>query len=153
MSITNARSKWGRARFGGRTVHLLTASLVIGVLISAGSGWLYMLLRDGGRPLLEFAVMAVFILPVSTVLGWAVLVDRSTLTGAIEKPEDSVESAWYNKAASGAFTDILLVAGLSCAAVSFLDVEGPLGLVLAAVIAFAMLDFAARYLWLKKSAA
>ncbi|MGW9404897.1 hypothetical protein ACWGQ2_13145 [Arthrobacter sp. NPDC055585] len=153
MSVENARSKWGRAKFGGSSAQLMTASLAAAVLLSAALGWLFMLLRNGDRPMLAFAVMAVFTLPVSAVLAWAGLVDRSTLAGAIEKPEDSVESAWYEKAASGAFTDILLVGGLGCAAVSFLGTEGTVGLVLGSVIAFAMLDFGARYLWLKKAAA
>lgn len=153
MNVQGTRSRWGRARFGGTTAQLWTAALGIGVLVAAGSGWLFQWLRDGGSPLLEFSVMAAFILPVSTVLGWAVLVDRSTLAGAPRKPEDSVESAWYDKAASGAFTDILLVAGLGCAAVSLLGLEGSFGFVLAAVLLFAMLDFGVRYLWLKKSAA
>lgn len=153
MSVKNARSKWGRAKFGGSSAQLVAASLAAGVLLSAALGWLFMLLRNGDHPLLAFAIMAVFTLPIAAVLAWAVLVDRSTLAGAIEKPEDSVESAWYEKAASGAFTDILLVGGLGCAALSFLGTEGTVGLVLGSVIAFAMLDFGARYLWLKKTAA
>ncbi|MET4058752.1 hypothetical protein ABIB35_000277 [Arthrobacter sp. UYP6] len=36
MKVTNARSAWGRARFGGGTVALLGAALAIGVLLSAG---------------------------------------------------------------------------------------------------------------------
>lgn len=153
MTVKNAPSKWGRAKFGGSSAHLLAASLAAGVLLSGALGWLFMVLRNGDRPLLAFAVMAVFTLPVAAVLAWAVLVDRATLAGALEEPEDSVESAWYEKAASGAFTDILLVGGLGCAALSFLGTEGTAGLILGSVVAFAMLDFGARYLWLKKTAA
>ena len=122
MTVKVQRSKWGRARFGGGAPALLGASLMIGVLISAGCGTLFSWLRNDENPALEFAVMAAATLPVAAVLAWAVLVDRSSLAGAIDKPEDSVESSWYVKAASGAFTDILLVAGLSCAAVAFMGV-------------------------------
>ncbi|WP_136787197.1 hypothetical protein [Arthrobacter sp. CAU 1506] len=148
-----ARSRWGQARFGGGTAALLSTSLAIGVLISAGLGGLFVLLTDVERPLLAFAVVVVCTLPVAAALGWAVLVERSTLTGAIDKPEDSIESAWYQKATSGAFGDILLAGGLGAAVFSFTGLEAPIGWILAAVLLFAMLDFAARYLWLKKSAA
>ncbi|MBF4995298.1 hypothetical protein ITX31_14415 [Arthrobacter gandavensis] len=152
MSIENTRSKWGRGRFGGSTSHLMAASLTVGVLVSAALGWLFMVLRNGDRPLLAFGIMAVFTLPIAAVLAWVVLVDRSTVAGALDKPEDSVESVWYDKAASGAFTDILLVGGLGCAALTFLGTEATAGLVLGGVVAFAMLDFGARYLWQKKTA-
>ena len=153
MSMEDTRSKWGRSRFGGSSAQLLAASLAIAVLVSAALGWLFMVLRNGDRPLLAFGIMAAFTLPVAAVLAWVVLVDRSTITGALEKPEDSVESVWYEKAASGAFTDILLVGGLGCAALTFLGTEGTAGLVLGGVVAFAMLDFGVRYLWQKKTAA
>ena len=152
MKVQNTRSKWGRARFGGGAAALWSAALGIGVLCSAGLGWLFSRWGEGGSPLLDFTVMAAFTLPVTTAFGWGMLVDRSTLAGALDKPEDSVESAWYDKAASGTFTDILLVAGLGAAAFSFTRLEASAGLVLAGVVCFAMLDFAARYLWLKKAA-
>ncbi|MEV7647105.1 hypothetical protein [Arthrobacter sp. NPDC089319] len=150
---TIARSRWGQARFGGGSATLLSASLAIGVLISAGLGGLFVLLGDVGRPTLAFAVVVVGTLPVSATLGWVVLVDRSTLAGALDKPDDSIESAWYQKATSGAFGDILVVGGLGAAGFSFTGLEAPIGWILSAVVLFAMLDFAARYLWLKKSAA
>ena len=153
VTVKNAQGKWGRARFGGSSAQLLAACLAIAVLVSAALGWLFMVLRNGDRPLLAFGIMAAFTLPVTAALAWAVLVDRSTITGALEKPEDSVESVWYEKAASGAFTDILLVGGLGCAALTFLGTEGTAGLVLGGVVAFAMLDFGVRYLWHKKTAA
>lgn len=81
------------------------------------------------------------------------LVDRSTLTGAMDRPEDSIESVWYEKAASGVFGDILIVGGLGSAGFAFMQLEASVSLVLLAVTLLAALDFAARYLWLKKSAA
>ena len=153
MKVKNARSTWGRARFGGGAVALLGAALAIGVLLSAGLGGLFSWLGDGENGLLEFTVMAFCTLPVTSAFGWGMLVDRSTLNGAPEKPEDSIESAWYGKAASGAFGDILLVGGLGSVAFTFTRFEAAAGLVLAGVVGFAMLDFAARYFRLKKAAA
>lgn len=116
-----SQTRWGKARFGGSSAALLGISLGMGVILSAG-------------------------------LGWVLLVDRSTLSGAVERPDDSIESAWYEKAAGGAFGDILLVGGLGAAVFAFMKVEAPVSWCLSAVVLFAMLDIAARYLWQKKSA-
>jgi hypothetical protein len=148
-----ARSRWGRARFGGGSPTLLSTSLVTGILISTGLGGLFVLLSDVERPELAFALVVVCTLPVAATLGWVVLVDRSTLAGAIDKPDDSIESAWHEKAASGTFGDILIVGGLGAAGFAFAGIEAPITWVLSAIVLFVMLDFAARYLWLKKTAA
>lgn len=149
---TVTRSAWGRARFGGSSTTLLLVSLTIGALVSAGLGGLFLVLGNTANPLLAFCLVVVATLPVTAVLGWAVLVDRSTLAGAIDKPDDSIESAWYDKAASGAFGDILIVGGLSAGGLGLARIEAPLTWALSALVLFAMLDFAVRYLWLKRSA-
>ncbi|HRO31447.1 MULTISPECIES: hypothetical protein [Micrococcaceae] len=146
------RSAWGRARFGGSSTTLLVVSLTIGALISAGLGGLFLVLGTTQDPILAFSVVFVVTLPVSAALGWAVLVDRSTLAGALDKPEDSIESAWYDKAASGAFGDILIVGGLSAGGLGLAGVEAPLTWAISALVLFAMLDLAVRYVWLKRSA-
>lgn len=150
---TTTRSRWGRARFGGGSAALWGASLMIGVVISGCLGGLFVALNPTERPLLAFALVLAGTLPVAAAVGWVLLVDRSTIAGAIAKPEDSIESDWYEKAASGAFHDVLIVGGLGAAAFSLAQIEAPVGLVLAAAILFIMLDCAARYLWLKRSAA
>ncbi|MGD6978664.1 hypothetical protein ACQCU5_03370 [Citricoccus zhacaiensis] len=146
------RSVWGRARCGGSPTTLLVVALIVGVLISAGLGGLFLVLGTAENPMFAFWVVFVITLPVSAALGWAVLVDRSTLAGALDKPEDSIESAWYDKAASGAFGDILLVGGLGAGGFGLAGIEGPLTWALSALVVFAMLDIAVRYLWLKRSA-
>jgi hypothetical protein len=153
MSTSRAtRSAWGRARFGGSPRTLLVVSLTIGVLVSAGLGGLFLVPGNTADPVLAFSVVAFGTLPVTAALGWAVLVDRSTLVGAIDRPDDSIESAWYDKAASGAFGDILIVGGLSAGGLGLAGIEAPLTWALSALVLFAMLDFAVRYLWLKRSA-
>jgi hypothetical protein len=146
------RSAWGRARFGGSSTTLLAVSLTIGVLVSAGLGGLFLVLGTAANPVLAFSVVGVVTLPVTAALGWVVLVDRSTLAGALDRPNDSIESAWYDKAASGAFGDILIVGGLSAGGLGLAGIEAPLTWALSALVLFAMLDFAVRYLWLKRSA-
>lgn len=152
MTVNEASpSRWGRARFGGGTAALIGVSLGSGVFLSAIAGGAFAALSGSEQPILALAVMIVCTLPVTTALGWAVLVDRSSLKGAIERPDDSIESTWYDKAASGTFGDVLLVGGLGAAAFAFMQIDAPVGWSLAAVVLFAMLDFTARFLWLKRA--
>ncbi|WP_104091474.1 hypothetical protein [Arthrobacter sp. GMC3] len=152
MNVTGvSQTRWGKARFGGGSAALWSISIGIGAITSAGLGWLFLLLGDVERPVLAFTITLASTLPVTTALGWAVLVDRSTLKGAIEKPDDSIESSWYQKAAVGAFGDILIIGGLGAAVFAFTKIEAPISWCLAAVVLFAMVDFAGRYAWQKKS--
>lgn len=145
------RSGWGRARFGGGVFALALASLTIGVVASGAIAWAFASLVVGERPWLGFAIMLAGMLPVCTIAGWALLVDRSSLSGAVARPEESVEMVWYQRASSGAFGDILLVGGIGALGFSLAPVAAPIAIVLGALLVFAMLDFGVRYLWQKTS--
>lgn len=149
----HSTTRWGSSRWGGGKRALWFVALGLGVLIAVLSGLLAVLLGHPENPVLTFCIVAVAALPAGTALGWAIGVDRSSLTGAVSRPEDSVESSWYSTAAAGVFTDLLLVCGLGAALFSFTAITAPVGLCLAAVVAIAMLDFGARYFWLRKIAA
>ena len=60
-------------------------------------------------------------LPVSTALAWVVLVDRSTITGASKNAEENVENLWFERAAMGAFGDLMLVIGLGTGVVAIFN--------------------------------
>lgn len=141
------RSTWGRSRFGGSGRGLIAVSLTSGVVLSAGFGWLFTILEPANlRPGLLFAVGVVVTFPFSAMLAWALLVDRSTLTGAVTRPEETVESVWYERAAAGAFTDLVAVIGIGAAAMTFFfpDVSG--GAVLIGLFGVTAADFGIRYL-------
>lgn len=147
-----ARSAWGRSRFGGGSGALIGVSITLGALLACGAGALFAWIGAAERPGLTFALLAAGTLPVWAALAWALLVDRATITGATRRPEESVESDWYTRAAAGVFQDLLLVGGLGAAAFSLGSIHAPVGAVLAAVVALAMLDFGARYLTQKRRA-
>lgn len=152
MTIHDASpSRWGRARFGGGTAALIGVSLGSGALLSAAAGGTFAALGGSEQPALALAVVFICTLPVTAALCWAILVDRSSVKGAIERPDDSIESAWYGKAASGTFGDVLLVGGLGATAFAFVKIEAQVSWVLAAVVLFAMLDFTVRFLWVKRT--
>lgn len=145
------RTRWGRARFGG-TASLLIVSVVAGALVSSGIGAAFALARQDSEPLLAFAVVVAITLPVSFIGSWALLVDRSTVIGALERPDDSVENVWIDKASAGAFGDLIISLGLALIVFSILDVQLDVGTTLLIILLVAMADVAIRYFWLKKAA-
>lgn len=150
--VTAARTRWGRARFGGGSARLLSLSIICGVMLAAGMGSLFgLLVATPEHQLLASSLFAVMVLPVSGAIFWALFVDRDSLRGAIADPEASIESHWYDKAAASTFTDLLLVLGLGGAIFSFAPFEANVGTVLAAVIVLLMADFAVRYRMLSRA--
>src|SRR5690606_20913737 len=47
------------------------------------------------------------------------IVDRTTLRGAVEKPDQTVEARWMASAQSGALTDLVTVVGITVAVLAF----------------------------------
>ncbi len=144
-SSARTRSRFGRARFGGGSALLLSVSALIGLLVSCGLGVLLAAFGGIQRPWIGFVVGAVATLPTSIALAWAVLVDRSTLRGAIDRPQESIESVWYDRAAIGAFHDLLPILGIGAAAFSITRVSIHTGILLTALCLVVMIDFALRY--------
>ena len=144
---TDARRKWGRTRFGGRHSALLVA-VPFGIVLAAAAGALagWAAGAAGGDVLLVAAVFALAMaLPMISAV-WVVVVDRSTLRGALDRPEESIESSWLDKASQGAFNDTLLLAGLGTAALFVSRTEVPGSYTLLTVVVVMMASFGIRYL-------
>lgn len=149
MSEQMTQTKWGRTTFGGGRFPAMAIAIPCGVAIGALLGLLAASLELGGTSaLLVGAVFAVCLTFPATMLVYIFVVDRSTLEGATERPEESVESGWYEKAAAGALTDIILVAGVTGTVLAFLPTKFALepGLMLTGVICVAFLSVGVRYL-------
>ncbi|QUW18274.1 hypothetical protein [Agrococcus sp. Marseille-Q4369] len=145
------QSTIGRARFGGGTSALVLVSLLIGLAISSGLGGLYAWIGETGEAWVRFAIVAVVTLPVSAMLPWALLVDRSSLKGSIERPEDSIESRWYAKAAEGTMHDVLITVGIGAALFSFTQLQVNTGILLIVLGTMVMADFGVRYQLAKRA--
>ncbi|ERG64452.1 hypothetical protein L332_08315 [Agrococcus pavilionensis RW1] len=145
------KSNIGRARFGGGTAALVIVSLVIGLAISSGLGALYAWLGETGEGWMRFAIVAIVTLPVSIMLPWALLVDRSSLEGAVDRPEDSVEARWYSKAAEGTMHDVLITVGIGAALFSFTQLQVDTGMLLIVFGTLVMADFGVRYQLAKRA--
>lgn len=138
----SGRSPWPIALAGGLALSLLVAMAAL-TLNPGPQAW--------PLAVLVFA----FTLPVSTMAGWALAVDRRTLRGATPRPDESVESAWLQQAGFGACFDLIAVCGLATAAFSLVPgLAGyPASAALGAVTLIGMADVGIRYLVLRRRAA
>ena len=143
---TDERPQWGRSRFGGRRSALLVA-VPIGIVLAAATGALAAWAGVAGPdPLLGAVAFALVTVWPLTGAVWIAVVDRSTLRGAVDRPEESVESTWVDAAAQRAFTDTLTVAGLGTAALFVSGAQLPGSAVALAVVVVMMASFGVRYL-------
>lgn len=151
QATTSDRTRWGRPRFGNSSGVLLLLSGLLAVLLSGGIGGLFAYFGGNSNPWLAFGIMGIVTLPVSFALAWALLVDRKTIRGATDRPEESIENTWYDHAASGAFTDLIAIIGLGAGGFAIFDLTIDPSTLLIGLFTLAGIDFGARY-WLAKRA-
>ena len=147
---TGPRSHWGRSRFGGSSRTLLVTCLLAGNGISLLLGWVITLLQPEHAGPGLFAIGAIATLPVSCIAVWALLIDRTTLTGAPDDPESSIEGQWLDRAAGSSFTDLIAIIGLGCAVFTFVELPISTGLAFGGLFGIAALDFFLRYQLIKR---
>ena len=142
-----SRSRWGRVRFGRGRASAMAPAIPLGIGAAAVIAALSVLLGFAA----EIPWVGVFSLTFALAgpmiaLVWALCVDRSTLRGALDRPEESVESVWYDKATQGAFHDVLLVSGLALAGLMITGTRVQGTVVLLGVLAVCVLSAGTRYL-------
>jgi len=122
-----------------------TATALGSLAIAAAVGLAAVSVRDDGPPWLLFTAFAVATL-VPAFAGLAMLT-HAVPDERSEHDDETVEHAWFVRATSGAFTDLLLVLGVVVFVTSVLD--GP-ELPVALVIVLAMVDVMVRYTLLSR---
>lgn len=143
------RSLWGRSRFGGGTGALLASCVLIALTVSgvvAGYAWA----ATEGRHRDVLLVFAFIALPTIFAMAWVCLVDSGSIRDAVERPDDTIEGQWLQRAQSGAFTDLLFVLGLVLVIGVFIDADVSAVLALGLAVLFAMADVGVRIAWLKR---
>lgn len=118
----------------------------IGVVVSAVMAGLALMVSSSPEPGLLAVVTAAVVLPVGVALGWGIMVDRSSISGAVDRPEESVESRWWDQAASGALMDGFAMIGLGAGAIALTGVEVAADTVLMALWVLLSVDVGIRYL-------
>lgn len=125
----------------------LVAAAVIGIALQAAPP---VFPHNTMNAWLRALLIGVCVAPAAITLVWTVVVDRSTIPGALPHPEHSVEFTWYDQAAKDSFHLLLAGTGLGAALTSFW-LPPMVSWTLIAVFAFATLAFAVSYLIRRKS--
>lgn len=144
MSVTMKcnEKRMGSGKHRLRWVVAVGVALVGAMALGAIAGWVR---NDAFWT--WFAVFTSATFPALAGLSW-VLIVRPIDPGAQPDPhaEESIEAAWANKAATGAFLDLLIVLGLATAATSILGQDSLPSILF---LAIAMADFLLRMLILR----
>ena len=152
VDSSNTCSRWGATKAGRRGLGLWGPAVAIGVLIAGVVGGLTFAVSPTDTPGPLAVVTAVMTLPMAVALGWVIMVDRSSIAGAVERPEESVECQWLERASSGALMDAFVMIGLGAGAIAITRVDVAADLVLMALWALLSADLGVRYLVLRRTA-
>jgi hypothetical protein len=153
VTIQQARTKWGRTKFGTGRTPAMAIAIPAGLVLAAAGGVLSVLVGvTAADPVLGFGVFTACLAMPAVALVYVLVVDRGTLRGATERPDDSVESRWYDQAASGSFMDLIAGLGITSIILVFIPGDFPvdLDLVLPAVLVVCFASFGIRYLVLRR---
>lgn len=153
------RTAWGRsARLGGGSGRLMAVSLLLGVIggaaLAFGAAAVGRAVRSdlpAGWDWLFPVVFSAFTIPLLTAVAWALLVDRSTLRGAADRPEESIESRWYDRAAQSTFHVMLLALGVGSGAAALTGWQADTDLLLLALALLMGAVFTVSYLLAKRA--
>jgi hypothetical protein len=96
------------------------------------------------------AVFAVATAPPLLALMWLLLVAPATPPAAPARPAETVEHAWFGRAAAGAFVDVMAVLGLVLAAGAIADVDVSTQVLTGLLLVSGWLDLGARYVGLSR---
>ena len=148
----DARTRWGRINFAGGRVPAMAVAIPSGLVLAAGTGALTLLsgVAQGERALLIAGVFALLMSGGFIGLIWALVVDRKSVTGALDKPEESIESRWLEAAMSGALGDTIMLTGIVLATLTITGLELEATWALVGVLWVAFSSTVVRYLMAKK---
>ena len=133
--VRNRRSRWALI-------------IAIGTVLTMAVAVLAALTR-GDHPWLTFVVFAATTAPILFGGAWVLVPDPGRVD-PVTHSEDTVEHAWSQLAASGAFLDLITAMGLALAAQSVL---GTKALPHVVFLVLGMADFSLRYAVLRRRAA
>ncbi|WP_075890149.1 hypothetical protein [Actinomyces provencensis] len=139
----------GLTRPGG--VPALRVAVPLGLVASLTLGIARVVLvnPDGPYQWIAGVILGVCVAPCAIALAWVLVVDRTTLPGAVRNPEASVEGAWYSQAATISFHVVLVVCGLG----SFLALfwlPSAVSWTFSCVFLVAALAWGVSYLWIAR---
>ncbi|MGB9034675.1 MAG: hypothetical protein WCC45_09175 [Paeniglutamicibacter sp.] len=149
---TDNRTRWGRTRFADGRLPAMAVAIPVGLLLAIGVGaiTLWTGVASGEHALPVAGVFALVMSWGLVGLVWALVVDRTSLRGAIGNPDESIESTWLDAAMAGAFRDTIMLTGLVLAILSITGFELDVLWALIGVIVVGFFSTFVRYLMAKK---
>lgn len=145
----SAMSRFGRPRFGGGARTLLLACLGAGLLAATALAGVIAWLTPSPGTWAAAAAALLASLPAFTMFAWSLVVDPRSVTVPAH-PEDSVESNWLQRAATGAFSDLLVLSAVATAVLAWLEPPVSPSLLIGCVPIVGLLCFGIRYLTLSR---
>ncbi|MFD6897874.1 hypothetical protein ACFWB0_25495 [Rhodococcus sp. NPDC060086] len=151
-SRSDTRTRWGRINFAEGRLPAMAVAIPAGLILAVGVGALTLLTKvtQGDQALVIVGVFALVMSSGFIGLIWTLVVDRSTLRGAIDSPDESVESKWLDAAMAGALRDTIILTGLTLAILVITGFDLDVTWALIGVICIAFFSTAVRYLIAKK---
>ncbi len=120
------------------------AAGITGLLVAGGLGLLAAVLEDSDQFWLRAGVFTACTIGPAWGLGWLLFVAGTTGPDAVEHPEENVEQLWWQRSASGAFLDLIIVAGLALTALSVTDLRLDATTVLTGLVVLGLGDLTVR---------
>ncbi|MEF2737957.1 MAG: hypothetical protein U0N15_12260 [Bifidobacterium choerinum] len=144
---TQKQYRFGRIKPNGMPALRLAAPIGLAVAIGMGVALWFAFPHphDSARAWVGITVACTCLAPVMIALSWTLLVDRSTIPGAIAHPGHNVETSWYDQAAKDSFHLLLAGTGIGAAIASFCS-SPTVSRTLAAVFVFTAVVFGISYL-------
>lgn len=143
----STRTRWGYVNFTRRRIPAMAIAIPTGLLLGGATAAIVHAIHlfTGPHATAMTLALALFLTFNFFLLTWIIVVDRSTLRGAVSNPEESVENTWYATAAVGTLHDLLIALGVGGAALILTDTTLDARLALLALLGMAMLDTFVRY--------
>ena len=138
--------KFGRTKPGGVPAMsvAIPVGMPLGIILGIGLAMIPGYLHTAYHPWIIGSAIGLAVSPITVCLVWVLCVDRSTVPGAIPKPENIIETTWYNLAAQDSFHAVLIGTGIgSTLAMFWLPIA--VSWTLVAVWFFAALAFVTSY--------
>lgn len=150
--MTKRQPTWGKLRFGKQPNRsALPWAICTGLILSTILGLTAANWGHHATYWSNFSAFFAGVLPFAIAAAWLLLVDRTTIKGAVANPEHSIEHTWLAQASSISFFITIAVTGLA-SAIFTLFFDSFVGAALM-VVAIAMLAvFAGSYLVIKHKA-
>ncbi|MGL3149697.1 hypothetical protein ACSS7Z_04985 [Microbacterium sp. A82] len=149
---TDTPTSWGRIKFAGGRVPAMAVAIPAGLILATGVGALPLLteVSQGDKALVIAGVFAL-IMPWGLIgLIWVLVVDHSSLRGALDRPDESIESKWLEAAMAGALSDTIMLTGFALATLVTTGFELDVTCALIGVVWVAFFSTVVRYLMAKK---